>query len=154
MKLALYTKFGILRSDKNASVVEWSITTGCKPVGFGLRRFESFPAHKHRGPAMRQVFWFVRGRSDVLQWQNHESEVASEVVDERPRLMPVALPTLSYPLTFSHYKKPRKGLFVIRSRVMRHNLSMDTMDELITNAGAILAVIMALFVASVALAAV
>lgn len=28
-----------------ASVVEWSITTGCKPVGFGLRWFESNPAH-------------------------------------------------------------------------------------------------------------
>lgn len=28
-----------------ASVVEWSITTDCKSVAFGLRRFESFPAH-------------------------------------------------------------------------------------------------------------
>ncbi len=27
-------------------MVEWSITTDCKSVGFGLRRFESFPAHK------------------------------------------------------------------------------------------------------------
>jgi hypothetical protein len=26
-------------------VVEWSITTDCKSVGFGLRRFESCPAH-------------------------------------------------------------------------------------------------------------
>ncbi len=30
----------------NASVVEWSITTDCKSVALGLRRFESFPAHK------------------------------------------------------------------------------------------------------------
>ena len=28
-----------------ASVVEWSITTDCKSVAFGLRRFESFPTH-------------------------------------------------------------------------------------------------------------
>ncbi len=28
-----------------ASVVEWSITTDCKSVAFGLRRFKSFPAH-------------------------------------------------------------------------------------------------------------
>jgi hypothetical protein len=28
-------------------VVEWSITTDCKSVGFGLRRFESCPAHKY-----------------------------------------------------------------------------------------------------------
>ncbi len=26
-------------------MVEWSITTDCKSVGFGLRRFESCPAH-------------------------------------------------------------------------------------------------------------
>ena len=31
----------------HASVVEWSITTDCKSVAFGLRRFESFPAHIH-----------------------------------------------------------------------------------------------------------
>jgi hypothetical protein len=30
----------------HASVVEWSITTDCKSVGFGLRWFESNPAHK------------------------------------------------------------------------------------------------------------
>ena len=29
----------------NASVVEWSITTDCKSVALGLRRFESFPTH-------------------------------------------------------------------------------------------------------------
>ena len=28
-----------------ASVVEWSITTDCKSVALGLRRFESFPTH-------------------------------------------------------------------------------------------------------------
>ena len=28
-----------------ASVVEWSITTDCKSVALGLRRFESYPAH-------------------------------------------------------------------------------------------------------------
>ena len=28
-----------------ASVVEWSITTDCKSVAFGLRRFKSCPAH-------------------------------------------------------------------------------------------------------------
>jgi nicotinic acid phosphoribosyltransferase len=28
-----------------ASVAEWSIATDCKSVDFGLRRFESFPAH-------------------------------------------------------------------------------------------------------------
>ena len=27
-------------------MVEWSITTDCKSVAFGLRRFESFPTHK------------------------------------------------------------------------------------------------------------
>ena len=26
-------------------MVEWSITTDCKSVAFGLRRFESYPAH-------------------------------------------------------------------------------------------------------------
>ena len=31
---------------ENASVVEWSITTDCKSVASGLRRFESFPTHK------------------------------------------------------------------------------------------------------------
>ena len=36
-------RFGSL---KYASVVEWSITLGCKPSGFGLRRFESYPAHQ------------------------------------------------------------------------------------------------------------
>src|SRR5262245_16372336 len=30
----------------HASVVEWSITTDCKSVAFGLRRFESYPAHR------------------------------------------------------------------------------------------------------------
>ena len=32
---------------KYASVVEWSITTDCKSVGFGLRRFKSYPTHKN-----------------------------------------------------------------------------------------------------------
>jgi hypothetical protein len=32
-------------NNYNASVVEWSITTDCKSVGFGLRWFESSPAH-------------------------------------------------------------------------------------------------------------
>src|SRR5690606_29816320 len=31
----------------DASVVEWSITTDCKSVGFGLRWFESSPTHQN-----------------------------------------------------------------------------------------------------------
>ena len=31
-------------------MVEWSITTDCKSVAFGLRRFESFPAHMENIP--------------------------------------------------------------------------------------------------------
>ena len=32
---------------QRASVAEWSIALGCKPSDFGLRRFESCPAHKN-----------------------------------------------------------------------------------------------------------
>ena len=32
-------------SIENASMVEWSITTDCKSVAFGLRRFESYSTH-------------------------------------------------------------------------------------------------------------
>ncbi len=40
----------------NASVVEWSITTDCKSVAFGLRRFESYPAHNQNTPVSQGVF--------------------------------------------------------------------------------------------------
>lgn len=33
-----------------ASVVEWSITRDCKSLAFGLRRFESCPAHMDKEP--------------------------------------------------------------------------------------------------------
>jgi hypothetical protein len=36
----------MIYSELHASVVEWSITTDCKSVAFGLRRFESYPTHK------------------------------------------------------------------------------------------------------------
>ena len=41
-----------------ASVVEWSITLGCKPSGFGLRRFESYPAHQIKTSASAEFFIF------------------------------------------------------------------------------------------------
>ncbi len=42
-------------------MVEWSITTGCKPVGFGLRWFESNPAHKENAPE-RGLYLFTISR--------------------------------------------------------------------------------------------
>ena len=41
-------KMCILPKFQFASVVEWSITTDCKSVGFGLRRFESYPTHSKK----------------------------------------------------------------------------------------------------------
>ena len=35
----------ITTQSNTASVAEWSIATGCKPVGFILHKFESCPAH-------------------------------------------------------------------------------------------------------------
>src|SRR3989344_121881 len=46
--------------QRYASVVEWSITTGCKPVAFGLRRFESSPAHKRKIKGV--AFYFTSAR--------------------------------------------------------------------------------------------
>src|SRR5687767_4054707 len=34
------------RSRRFGRVPEWLKGTGCKPVGFGLRRFESYPFHQ------------------------------------------------------------------------------------------------------------
>ncbi len=48
-----------------ASVVEWSITTDCKSVGFGLRRFKSFPTHKNNEPkakALGDLFFVAVGK--------------------------------------------------------------------------------------------
>ena len=62
---------------ENASVVEWSITTDCKSVALGLRRFESFPAHK-----MKNVLFLFGGKSN-----EHEISVvsASNVFKNFPR---------------------------------------------------------------------
>ena len=32
--------------ERSGRVPEWLKGTGCKPVGFGLRRFESYPFHQ------------------------------------------------------------------------------------------------------------
>ena len=37
------------RSRSFGRVPEWLKGTGCKPVGFGLRRFESYPFHQGLG---------------------------------------------------------------------------------------------------------
>ncbi len=41
-------------------MVEWSITTDCKSVGFGLRGFESLPTHKSKlkAPELSGAFSF------------------------------------------------------------------------------------------------
>jgi 8-oxo-dGTP pyrophosphatase MutT (NUDIX family) len=51
-------------------VVEWSITTGCKPVGFGLRRFESSPAHTME-PSNP---WKMVFKGDLLAIEKHEKK--------------------------------------------------------------------------------
>ena len=38
----------ILYETYPASVAEWSIASDCKSDDFGLRRFKSLPAHKHK----------------------------------------------------------------------------------------------------------
>jgi hypothetical protein len=58
------------RITYNASVVEWSITTDCKSVGFGLRWFESNPAHtsKHKNtPSEEGVFLCLE--TELLQFR-------------------------------------------------------------------------------------
>ncbi len=44
--------------SNNASVVEWSITTDCKSVASGLRRFESFPTHNFAGLRSQFLLYF------------------------------------------------------------------------------------------------
>ena len=49
-----------------ASVVEWSITTDCKSVAFGLRRFESYPAHKFLSLIFQGLFLLAGSRLELV----------------------------------------------------------------------------------------
>ena len=49
--------------ERHASVAEWSIALGCKPSDYGLRGFESLPAHKKIKPGHEPGdYCFVGGR--------------------------------------------------------------------------------------------
>lgn len=51
-------------------MVEWSITTDCKSVGFGLRRFESSPAHTTKNP--KHLGFFHNILAEILFIYNTE----------------------------------------------------------------------------------
>src|SRR3989344_1207987 len=75
--------------QRYASVVEWSITTGCKPVAFGLRRFESSPAHQipvERGDGRRGLPSYMDGR---IYATFSSARVAAGILT--PRVRPVFL---------------------------------------------------------------
>ena len=66
----LACKFNEMRYDtrtKYASVAERSIATDCKSVVFGLRRFESYPAHKGTKKRLYASFLFTFATPDRIR---------------------------------------------------------------------------------------
>ena len=102
----------------NASVAEWSIAIDCKSIAFGLRRFESYPAHNlGRTDAKASIRPFVsrifsgsnRSISGVsnfspsLRTENQENKSIKSFLDFmvwfQPKLCKTSLFTLMFPFS-------------------------------------------------------